>query len=425
MQLENFEPKNKKNTPKLSPTGIPLEQFDFYQNRFKAMAARHNERSKAKGVEAAMNRLADKNAIDNDKKTRPKQVTEKYIIQEQAERENAEFNRQYDIELKRWQESLKPVVAAFKAKRDYPEGEGKKHRILILSLGGGMRGPYGAGQVIGLNEMELTAEKVDILYGISAGAADLAYYAGGPENTKKGASIYSDECNSPEFLSFHPKRINNMMRAVDVVGGAMRKGEKALNVDAIRNLPGEVYVQVTTVEGHEAEMINVKTATPDIISAFEASMNVPILNAPGVKVNGKEYIDGGFDPLPIQKLINKFHPTDILILPNTPFKRIEEFPFSPDWTQHLPRSGSLGSVKKFFQIASDLRHLLEDFSKREGVNIGMLWPPDRGLDVLDIDSSMIEIGVKDAAMDTIKQFGEEPRDVELYVPEKFREQKAA
>ena len=425
MNLENFEPKNKKNTPKLSPTGVPLEEFDFYQNRFESMATRHNKRGRAKGMEAKMNRLADKNALNNDKRTRPSQVTKEYVIQEQAERENTEFNRRYDLELKGWQEDLKPVVDAFKAKRDDPEGEGKKHKILILSLGGGMRGPYGAGQVVGLNEMGLTADKADVLYGISAGAADLAYYAGGPENTKRGASIYSDECNSPEFLSFNPKRLNNMMRAVDVVGGAMRKGEKALNVEAIRNLPGEVYVQVTTVDGHEAEMVDVKTADPDMISAFEASMNVPLLNAPGVKVNGKEYIDGGFDPLPIQKLIDKFHPTDILILPNTPFRRIEEFPISPNWAKHLRRSGSLGSVKKFFQIASDLRNLLEDFSKREGVNIGMLWPPDRGLDVLDTDPGMVEIGVKDAAMDTIKQFEGKSRNVELYVPEKFRIEKAA
>src|SRR3989344_3657209 len=101
MNLENFEPKNKKNTPKLSPTGVPLEEFDFYQNRFESMATRHNKRGRAKGMEAKMNRLADKNALNNDKRTRPSQVTKEYVIQEQAERENTEFNRRYDLEERR------------------------------------------------------------------------------------------------------------------------------------------------------------------------------------------------------------------------------------------------------------------------------------------------------------------------------------
>ncbi|MFZ2522997.1 MAG: hypothetical protein WAW92_01275 [Minisyncoccia bacterium] len=408
--------------PDLSDTGSSAKEFKFYQDRFAGMAERHNNR---KGWE----KLVDKHVLENDKKSRPKKVSKEYVMQEQAERENADLNRRMDLERREWDEALKPVIEAFKGRRDSVEMEGKPKRLLIYALGGGLRGPYGAGQVIALNEMGITADKVDVLVGSSAGEDDLIYYADGPESTYRGTSIYYEECTTKEFVDVRPKRISQIMN-VTVVENAMRKGKKAINEDRIRNLPTEIYALATPVNGAEAELINVKTAVGesgelDMISAVKASMNVRLLRAPGTMVNGKLMEDGSFGSLQLQKLIDEFEPTDILVLPNIPFRNLEEFKESSSWLEHLPNSTSIGTFKKFAKISGELRKMMEEFKKTQGVNIGVLWPPDRGLDVLDQDPDSIKLAVVDTVRDTIRQFGEkQPEEVHLYESEEYQSQAA-
>ena len=89
--------------------------------------------------------------------------------------------------------------------------------------------------------------------------------------------------------------------------------------------------------------------------------------------------------------------------------------------EKLPNSGVRGVVKKFLSIAKELRNMLEEFKTTEGVNIGVLWPPDAGLDTMDADADLIKYGVVEAARETYRQFGEkQPEKVNLYIPEKFR-----
>src|SRR5262245_44026641 len=83
----------------LSETGATKEEFNFYQDRFKGMAERHNQR---KGLE----RVVDKLALENDKRTRPKKITPEYVAQEQAERENEDLDRRLNAERKEWDRTL-------------------------------------------------------------------------------------------------------------------------------------------------------------------------------------------------------------------------------------------------------------------------------------------------------------------------------
>lgn len=399
---------------------------EFQQKQFQKMADRHNKRGTL--LSGSLNRLIDQKLIGNDKLKRPKKITAEYVKQEYIERKNADIERRKDPEFQEWQAALKPVIDAFKSKRDDPEGEGKKHKIVVLILGGGMRGPYSAGQVMGLNEMGLTADKADAVVGISAGAGTGSYYMTGPEGTRKGASIFYDECDTKEFLNV--ARVTHMLDAT-IVGAAMRGSEKYLDQTAIRKSPTEFYAVVTRRESQEAELINVKDAKPDMVAPIEASMNVPLLRAPGIPVNENslsiEYIDGGFDPLPLQLLIDKFKPTDgrdlnFLVMTNTPFNTIETFRESTGVSKYLPRTGSPGTIKKFLQVTRDLRKLLESLKKEQNINVGVLWPPDCGLHVLDTDAGMIELAENDAARDTIEQFGEkQPEKIEMYTPKRYRQ----
>ena len=401
------------------PNSAVFREFNFYQNRFAAMTERHNKR---RGID----RLVDK-SFENDKATRPKKVTKEYVMQESAERENDDRDRRLDKERREWDKKLKPVIDALKLKRDDPEGEGKKRKVLILSLGGGLKGPYGAGQAIALNEMGITADKADVLVGASAGMADLVYYAAGPEQTYIGTSMYYDECTTPEFLDVRRAVRSEPIMNSKVAAGSMRHGEKAVDQKAIRRLRTEVYALVTPVDGSDVELVDIKTAEPDMIAPIEASMNVRLRNAPGTEVNGREYEDGSFGSLSIQRLIDRFQPTDILVLPQAPFRKMIEFNSKVKTNvigfplEKLPNSGVRGVVKKFLSIAKELRNMLEEFKTTEGVNIGVLWPPDAGLDTMDADADLIKYGVVEAARETYRQFGEkQPEKVNLYIPEKFR-----
>src|SRR3989338_8457049 len=274
------------------------------------------------------------------------------------------------LEFREWERNAQPVFEHMKARRDDPEGEGKKYRILILILGGGMLGPYSAGQVRGLNEVGFTADKAEVIVAASAGGGTGVYYMGGPEQTKKGGSIFYDECRNPEFINLlRLKRVLNS----EVITQTMRQGEKAVDKDVIRNSPAEFYVAVTRkADQKHSELINVKTATsggkPDVIAAVGASMNVPLFRGPGVEVNEQEYIDGSFDAMPVEEIVERFKPTDILVLPNMPFGYPDAF--------------------------------------KEG-----------GVTTMDTDPEKIRAAIIASARATIQAFGEkQPEQIDLYEP---------
>jgi len=231
-------------------------------------------------------------------------------------RDNADFEKRRTQEFKEWHRMLEIVVENLKKKRDDPEKEGKKIRPLLLILGGGMQGPYGAGQVIALGRMGFR-DKFDTVVGISAGAADAAYFLSANEESDKqtllGTSLYYKELATKKFLNFlRLKQIMNVGYAV----GLMKEGEKALDTDAIIKGHSEFYVQATNSTTKEPELINGKTAKQGVVQAIEASMALPWVYGKEIEVDDGKYVDGAFEPVPIQKVIERFNPTDVLILPN-------------------------------------------------------------------------------------------------------------
>lgn len=405
-----------KEEKKLAPTGAPLEEYQFYQDRFAGMAKRHNSRR------SVVDRLTDK-TLKNDKSVRPKKINKGYVMEEQAWRENRDRDRILDKERREWDEMLKPVIEILKQKRENTV-ESKRHKVIIYALGAGMRGPYGAAQTRGLEEIGVTAEKVEVLVGASAGMADLIYYASG--QVALGTANYYDECTSEEFIDL--SRVKQVLN-VSVIGRSMRAGEKAVDRKRVNDIPTEVYALTTPVNSTKAELVDVKTAKPGMIDAVEASMNVRLLRAPAIDVNGIQMEDGSFGSFEIQQLIDRFQEPGkdltILVLPNIPFQKLSEVPETSQTIKKLPNTGILGTIKKFAKVSGELRKTMQDCKKAQGVNIGIMWPPDRGLDILDVDPDQIKLAVVDTIRDTIKQFGEtQPKEIKLYVPEKER-QKAA
>lgn len=308
-------------SPKAEEEKAP-EVFDdlyFHEERWKRMAENHVDRPWwAK--------------LFNQRKMEPEDFRYK-----EALRDNEDFDRRQHEEFEKWQEDLRIVVDNIKKKRelldhpDSPENQEAEIRPLLLILGGGMKGPYSAGQVVGLNESGIPADTFDNIVGISAGAGAAAYYAAGPEQTKKRASLFYEECATRDFIDIW-RGLGKVMNVKKLTMRYMGEGEKELDEDVVQSCRANLYFGVTKVpEGDDepdAEFIDAKTAQPGLRPAMRASMSVPLVAGEIPLVNDVEYVDGAFDPLPVQKIIEKFNPTDILVLPNTPFDRLDAFELS-------------------------------------------------------------------------------------------------
>lgn len=398
------------------------DDYHFHVQRWERMAQAYKEKPWFLKLVQGQNPLKEKSADD--------------FMYDEALRDNASFEKRQHEEYEQWHEHLKEVLQRLQLRRRYldspddPESqEGKEIRPLLLILGGGMKGPYSAGQVVGLNEVGITADTFENIIGISAGAGTAAYYAAGPEQTKLGASIFYEECASKTFIDW-ARGLGRIMNVQVLTERFMGTGKKKLDEEAVHECPAGVYFGATKLEKGDVEpeeiFIDAKEAAPDLRTAMRASMTVPLVAGEVPPVNGVEYVDGAFDPLPIQKVIEQFDPTDILILPNVPFDRLDAFKQSnlewvvaqvSKWGRKSDMTGSmvsLGQLEKFLLIKEQLRQSMEAIREERGVNIGMFFPPEEGLSALGTDGDQIKSAVNESARAVFREFGvDEPRRLDL------------
>jgi len=404
MKIET-PPSGQSQTKKELPSfvGDPPTERGFHVTRFEKIAKEYED--------SVVQRVLNWNT----------KMSAKDFAHAEAIRDDADFERRKDAEFQAWEKNLRVVIDNLLEKRDQRNLDGterKDIRPLLLIMGGGMKGPYGAGQaLLGLPEAGL--DKVfDTVVGISAGAATATYFVGGEPQAAKGASIFYEECTKGEFIKF--RRVHQIMN-IDVVTEAMSHGEKSVDKQAVLDSETELYVGATRKEDGEFELINAKTARPGMITAVGASMAVPLVYRKAIEVNGEKYIDGAFDPMPIERLIKQFKPTDILVLPNTPFDRMDAFELNPgqylfaELAHQTGSLGSIGTVEKFLRVKEEIRKSLEYIQNQNKVNIGILWPPDSGLSNLGTNPDKVEAAVIESARDVIKQFGSaQPRKLNLF-----------
>lgn len=400
--------------------GEPPAEAVFHQERFNKMAREHAERSIVKKV-------LDWNA----------KMSAKDFAHAEAIRDDADFERRKDVEFQAWDKDLKIVTHNITERiAGIVNGEARKDiRPLLLIMGGGMKGASGAGQaLLGLPAVleslahssrtsvasESSAVSLDQVFdtvvGISAGAPTAAYVLN-EEQASAGASIFYKECTKGEFISRKLKRLPRIMD-IDVVTQAMSHGEKALEQRRVLDSKADFFIVVTGKEDGKCELIDAKTAKPGMMDAIAASMAVPIAYKKAIEVNGKEYIDGAFSPVPLEEIIKKFNPTDILILPQVPFNRLDALKLSIGGriiSKFAHMFDSLGPVEKFVRISEELRVALEYARGQSKVNIGVLWPPDSNLNPLTTDPGQVEAAATESARGVIKAFGvEQPGKINLF-----------
>ena len=384
---------------------MPSPQNSFPENTEQALFEKEREFYKKRWEELAAaqaNMFSFKNKSPFD------------VMREEADRDDVDFEKRRSKEYEAWQQNLKNVIANFKERAQNPERT--EIRTLMLVLGGGMKCAYSAGQLMALNAMGLTADKVDTVIGASGGAVVATAYVGGPEQTKKTAEMMAGPMSTDDFIDFSIDRfrdgtIINLKKLGDTLGDV--DGGYSIDEAAIRKAGTELSYAVTLpTKGDEKPQVVFLNAqdeveVPSMTEAIKASMSLhPRLTGPAGTINGTLYQDGAISPLPIEEIIEKFKPTDVLILPQLPYEYLSMIKPSTGELIGSKLAKLLGfdTVAKGLVSKKELRESLELIQELAGVNIGVQWPPDSGLSTFTTDSNEFKAAVIGSFRDTLKQW---------------------
>lgn len=294
----------------------------------------------------------------------------------------------------------------------------KKHeeiRTALLILGGTQLGVYGSGTTIALHLLGL-ADVFDIVVGVSVGAGIGGYYLGGERQMLLGASIYYTEFSGTRFINYG--RIKKIVD-VSLISEVMRRGRTKMDMEAITKSRSRFFVGVTNAETGNGELIDAKSATPDIIAAIEASSVMPLGYNQPVTVNEKFYYDGSLAlPFPIKDVCEKFQPTDVLVLPNSPLRFGSQL--YQEITDRLFNAVAFRGSPTFLRTAFMSRHKrfhegIDYISDHDcnGTNIGVLWPPEMGIHQLTRNSLKLRSAVQASIEKTLKVFGQPEKKFDL------------
>lgn len=186
-------------------------------------------------------------------------------------------------------------------------------RPCILFLGGVMRGVYGGGGARALERAGLS-EAFYAGVGVSTGAPALAYFLA--KQAGVGTSIYYEECTTWRFLRPFGHNITDISFLSDVWRG--KKGEKKLDVYALQKNPTRSYALATPVAGGASRMLSYREEH-DPIECIVAACSMSGLYHGTPMVHGVEYTDAAMaDPFPIERLVEVFSPTSVLVIANRP-----------------------------------------------------------------------------------------------------------
>lgn len=292
----------------------------------------------------------------------------------------------------------------------------KKHesiRTVLLILSGVNLGAYGAGATIALHLLGL-GDVFDVVVGVSTGAAIGGYYLAGEEQMFLGTSIYYTELSGTRFINYG--RIRKIIN-IDLISEVMRRGRTKMDMEAITRHRSKFFTGVTNAETGNPEWIDTKSATPDVIAAIEASLAMPLGYNPPAAVNQQSYYDGGVSlPCPIREVYEKFQPTDLLVIPNRPLRfgsqlsrQLIDRVFAAVALRNLPvflRTDVVSRHKRF-------REGMNNIEECNGINVGVLWPPEMSIHQLTRNSLKLRTAVQASVEKTLEVFGQPEKKFDL------------
>lgn len=219
------------------------------------------------------------------------------------------------------------VIAAIKEKkRLMDEGQPHEHIKPMCFIDGGlMKGAYGAGAVVALEEKGFT-KVFDNVVGVSSGAPVAAYFVAG--ETKVGVNIYYDEACRRKFIN--PWRFWNQVDTFYFSAVMRGVTGKAIDTEKVLSSNTNLHIAVADFETGRPELLKPKTGE-ELLTAIQASILMPNVSTDKVKFNDIRYVDGGFTrPHALKKALEEIEATHILVITNqdktvTTIPRLERF----------------------------------------------------------------------------------------------------
>ncbi len=276
-------------------------------------------------------------------------------------------------------------------------------RPLLLLDGGGMRGVFGMGVGIGLQYAGLCAA-FDVVLGGSAGACNGAWILS--RQTRLAASVYYEDLTDRRFVNpWRFWKIADVGYAVNVF-----RHVKKLDVAMVKHSRSDFYVTATRVDDGVGEFIDAKKAA-DLIAVLHASMALPVLYNRPVQINGAAYLDGVVAlPLPIEEALERFNPTDILIVLNRPLalkKKVVpvlEYIAAETVLRKFPRGFREAFLAKTATYNRSMRLVMSSNGRLRGANVGVICPESDLLQRLTKDPHTLKTAALSAARWTAEIF---------------------
>ena len=178
----------------------------------------------------------------------------------------------------------------------------------LVVEGGGMRGVYSSGVLDFFIEKDLFFENN---YGVSAGACHLCSYLA--KQYKRAFRVNVDYLNDKRYCSMHSLLKTGNLFGAEMLYDIIPNELDLFDYDTYNKNESNFYVVITDINTGKPEYVKIGDLKKDIIYV-RASSSLPLL-AQNVKINDKEYLDGGIsDSIPIKKSIADGNKKNVVIL---------------------------------------------------------------------------------------------------------------
>lgn len=178
---------------------------------------------------------------------------------------------------------------------------------LILE-GGTLRPIFSAGVMDALLDNNIT---FPYCIGVSAGITNGVSYIS--KQKGRNLEVVTKYRNDNRYLSYRNFLRCKSIFGVDFVFDEIPNNLIPFDMDTYRKYPGKVLVGVTNAHTGKTEYLNGKDLD-DKATMLRATCAIPLL-FPVIKINGKEYYDGGLcDPIPIKKAIADGNTKHLIVL---------------------------------------------------------------------------------------------------------------
>jgi predicted patatin/cPLA2 family phospholipase len=183
-----------------------------------------------------------------------------------------------------------------------------EHKTALILEGGAMRGLYSAGVIDVFMQNDI---KVDVIYGVSAGALFGLNY----KSRQIGRAIrynlkYAKEKN---YMGLYSLITTGDVMNRDFCFRKLVYELDKLDFEAYKSNPVDFYAVVTNLQTGKPEYIKIDDAQKDM-EYFRASGSMPFVSIP-VEINGNFYLDGAIsDAVPFKKALDTNYEKIIVVL---------------------------------------------------------------------------------------------------------------